>query len=433
MNIIEQGQQFVEYLRTLAQRSAWEWCHCPRCGGTWTHKNGGYHRRPWTPEGRQDVRIQRHWCSVCGKSYSETKPWLVRGSWYAREVQRQAVDWWVHGRSTLRRTAEMVRSTLGRQERWWTWHVWEEPCARPEVCRLSASTLQRWLARAGKRARGSGAGQLEGIATSGQMGADGLWARLRRGSQGVLLSLSDSVSGVVWAVVVVADESVAAWRQLFERAKEAGLDWQKLNGLTSDGAQGLLSYLREAFSWVHHQHCVWHFWRSLATELARAVEQAVQELGEGVAFAAARAATAQATRQELTALLHAIIDAQDFDQAEQALARLAGHPLGHRLAQKVNEQLHRLLFHLLDSHRGLVRVAPEWLWRDFRLRPSRGRNHGSTAGLERAALLWQIYHNLTPAQRRSERKRTYKHPGQSPLEVAGSPPQGISYLDVLQV
>jgi transposase-like protein len=433
MNIIERGRHFVEYLRGLAKRCVWDWRQCPRCGGTWTRRNGGYHRHPWTLEGRREVRIQRHWCSVCRRSYSEAQAWLVRGSWYARAVQRQAIDWWVHGRSSLRRTVEMVRSLLGRQERWWIWQVWEEPCAGGEVCRLSASTLQRWLARAGKRARDSVAGQLAGVTTSGQMGADGLWARLRRGSKGVLLSLSDSVSGVIWAVVAVADESAGAWQQLLERAKEAGLDWQKLNGLTSDGAQGLLSHLREAFSWVHQQHCVWHFWRSLATELARAVEQAVQALGEAAASPMVRAATAQATRQELTALLHRIIDAQDFEQAEQALARLAAHPRGHRLAQKVNEQLHRLLFHLLDSHRGLLRVAPEWLWRDFRLRPSRGRNHGSIAGLERAALLWQIYHNLTPAQWRSERKRKYKHPGQSPLEVAGSPPGGITYLDALEI
>ena len=96
-------------------------------------------------------------------------------------------------------------------------------------------------------------------------------------------------------------------------------------------------------------------------------------------------------------------------------------PWGAGLAQKVNEQFDRLLYHLLEEHHGLVRVSPEWLWRDFRLRLSRGRNQGSSERLERAALLWMVYHNLTPTQKRSERKRHYKHPGQSPLEVAGRP------------
>ena len=41
--------------------------------------------------------------------------------------------------------------------------------------------------------------------------------------------------------------------------------------------------------------------------------------------------------------------------------------------------------------------------------------------------------NLTPTQKRSERKRRYKHLRQSSLEVAGAVPRQIAYLDVLQV
>jgi len=119
--------------------------------------------------------------------------------------------------------------------------------------------------------------------------------------------------------------------------------------------------------------------------------------------------------------------------AEQALVQLASHPFGQRITQKVNEQWGRLLFHLLTCHQGLLRIAPEWLWRDFRLRPSRGRNHGSEERFQRATLLWKVYHDFTPAQRRSERKRHYKHPGQSPLEAAGASPGEISYLDALGV
>ncbi len=76
---------------------------------------------------------------------------------------------------------------------------------------------------------------------------------------------------------------------------------------------------------------------------------------------------------------------------------------------------------------------PEWCWRDFRLRLSQGRNHGPPARLERAALLWAVYRNFTPAQERSECKRHYRHPGQSPLAVAGVPPDEVSYLDALAV
>ena len=429
VNIIERGQAFVERMRGLAQRSVWEWRCCPHCGSTWTSKSGGYYRHPWTMEGRRGVRIQRHRCAGCGQGYIEEQAWLVRGSWYDRAVHRMAVDGWVHGGSSLRRVAECIRSWIGHQERWWLWRPWEKRAEGRERCRFHHSTLQRWLDRAGQKAQQSVAGQLEGLQSSGQMGTDGLWARLRGGGKRVVLALVDSVTGVVWGTVVVAGEEMAAsWGKLFERAKEIGLLWEQVNGLTSDGAQGLLSYLRQALSWVHHQRCVWHMWRSLAKDLARAVAEAGKGLAEDVATT-----VQQAVKRELTALLHAVIDAPSHEQAEQALAQLMVHPWGAPLAQKVNEQFDRLLYPLLACHQGLLRITPEWLWRDFRLRLSHGRNHGSDERLERATLLWTIYHNFTPAQRRRERKRHYKHPGQSPLEVAGGTPGEISYLDALSV
>lgn len=428
MNMIERGRDFVQQLRALRQRTVGEWRRCPQCHGTWTQKHGGYWRHPWTTEGREDIYIARHRCLACHGTYSEEQADLVRGSWYARAVHRLAVDEWMHGRSSLRRVAERVRSWIGRQERWWMWHVWEEPSEVRERCGLAASTVHRWLDGAGRQAEAGPQGQLKGVFCSGQMGADGLWARFRQGAQGVLLELTDSVTGVIWAVVAVADESTGSWRALLERAVEAGLEELRLEGLTSDGASGLLSYLREAWSGVHHQGCVWHFWRSVAGDLARAVSHAVK----GMAKDAAKA-MAQAVRQELVQLLHAVLDAQSFEQAEQALASLANHAYGQGLAQKVQEQGDRLFFHLLRCHQGLVRIAPEWLWRDFRLRPSRGRNHGCSERLQRAGLLWQVYHDLTPAQWRSEQKRKYKHPGQSPLQVAGSPPGNVTYLDALHL
>ena len=116
-------------------------------------------------------------------------------------------------------------------------------------------------------------------------------------------------------------------------------------------------------------------------------------------------------------------------RSRSGLARLLAHPRGTKLGRLLTEHLDEALMHLLPSHQGLIRVGPEWLWRDFRRRLGRGRNHGSPQRLERAALLWSIYHNFTPAQWRSEHKRKYKHPGQNALEVAGATPGRLSYLD----
>ena len=427
MNIIERGKAFVQSLRALAGRTAWDWKQCPACGSTLTIKYGSYTRHPWYLDRRASERVQRHMCHHCNSSYSEQSALLVRGSWYAREVHRAAVDHWQHLGTSMRRTAEVLRSWMGHQERWRLWRPWEAAAA--ERCYLSASTVQRWLDGAGQQAEESVAGQLRGIGQTQAAGTDGLWAKLKGKAQRVVLLVVDSVSGLIYPPIVAkGEQSAGPWQRLFARAQQAGLDLAALRGVTSDGAQGLLAHLRRGLAWVQHQRCVWHLWRNLGGELSRAASHAAKGL-TGEAAEQAR----QQVRAELGGLIHQIIDAPSYEQAEAALAALLGHPLGATIGQLLNEQLDRVLVHLLDYYRGLQRVAPEWYWRDFRLRLSRGRNHRSDQRLERAALVWAIYHNFEPAQRRSERKRHYRHPGQCALEVAGVPPGQVSYLDALGV
>jgi len=428
MNIIEQGKRFVQSLRQLARRAVWEWRRCAHCGSMHTCKNGSYSRHPWFFEGRRDVRVQRHLCHDCGRTYSEQSALLVRGSWYAREVHRQAIDHWQHVGSSLRRTAEWLRSCMGHQERWRLWRPLEEVSTGP-LCYLGASTVHRWLDQAGGKAQQSVAGQLKAVPISRQLGTDGMWARLRGGAKRVVLLVVDSVSGVIWPPVVAAgEEHEQGWAQLFERARGAGLPLQALRGVTSDGCHGLTAYLRQQLHWVNHQRCVWHLWRGLASQMLAARRQAAA----GLVGEAAKAARQQAGR-ELAGLVRAVFDAASYQQAEVALTALRAHSLGQDLWRTVREQMNAALIHLLPYNRRLVRVAPEWCWRDYRLRLSRGRNHASEERLERASLLWAIYRNFEPAQWRSERKRHYRRPGQSPLTMAGVPPGEISYLDALCV
>jgi uncharacterized protein YihD (DUF1040 family) len=320
-----------------------------------------------------------------------------------------------------------MRSLLGHQERWKIWQGVTACAEEREVCHLGASSVHRWLDGLGKTAQATVAGQWEGIKSAVKMGADGLWARLRGGVQRVVLVLTDSVSGLVYPPVVVeGEEGATGWEKLFARAQEAGLELQGVLGLTSDGARGLLAYLRESLQWINQQRCIFHVWRNLGGELARVLARVRQGLSKEVAEE-----VVQRTRQELLALLHAVLDAPSEEQATQALQKLQQHAQGAGLAKKLNEQWDRLLVYLLKEQQGLARVGPEWLWRDFRLRLSHGRNHGSEQRLERAALLWAIYHNFTPAQWRCERKRHYRRSGKSPLEMAGASPGELSYLDAL--
>ena len=257
MNIIERGRAFVQSLRELAGRTAWDWKQCPACGSRLTIKNGSYVRRPWSFNGRLRVRVQRHLCHTCAKSYSEQSALLVQGSWYAREVHRAAVDHWQHLGTSLRRTAEVLRSWLERQERWHLWRPLDDGTS--ERCYLAASTVHRWLDTAGQNAKASVAGQLTGIGQTQVVGTDGLWAKLKGKAQRVVLLVVDSVNGLIYPpLVATGEESAGPWQRLFARAQQAGLDLDALRGVTSDGAQGLLGYLRCGLAWVQHQRCVWH-------------------------------------------------------------------------------------------------------------------------------------------------------------------------------
>ena len=282
MNIVERGKAFLKQLRESAQRTAWDWKQCPHCGSWWTIKNGSYWRHPWGLGGREPVRVQRHLCHECQKTYSETSPFLVRGSWYAREVHRAAVDHWQHLGTSFRRTADVLRSRMWQQERWLLWRPLDSP-TRPR-CTLAASTVHRWLDGAGQRAVESVPDQLAGIGATEEVGTDGLWAKLKGQVVRVVLLAVDSVSGLIYPPVVVRDEdSASAWEKLFTRAQAAGLDLQKLRGLCSDGAPGLLAYLRRDLFWVLQQRCVWHIWRNLSSELTRAVSQAAHGLADSAA------------------------------------------------------------------------------------------------------------------------------------------------------
>jgi len=355
MNIIERGRAHLQSLMVLAKRTVWDWKQCPGCGSTCTSCWGSYTRHPWClRRQRQEVRIQRHMCYQCVHTYSEQSALLVRGSWYGRDVHRCAIDHWQHLGTSLRRTAEVLRSLLGRQERWLLWRPLD--AAPSERCYLSASTVHRWLDGAGKTARASIDGQLAGIGQAQELGADGLRAKLKGKAQRVVLLVVDSVSGLIYPPVVAkGEESAGPWQRLFARAKQAGLDLDEVRGVTSDGALGLLAYLRRSLAWVQHQRCVWHLWRNLGGELSRAASQAA----EGLTGEPAEQAREQ-VRAELGGLIHKIMDAQSYEQAEAALATLLGHPLGATIGKLLDEQLDRVLVHLLDYYRGLPRVTPKW-------------------------------------------------------------------------
>jgi len=135
----------------------------------------------------------------------------------------------------------------------------------------------------------------------------------------------------------------------------------------------------------------------------------------------------------LVTQIHGVLDAPDEAADQLALVGLAAYAHGAGLATSLRPYRDALLVYRTRYNQGLARTTPECCWRDFRLRLNHGRNHATKQRLERAALLWSIYRNFTPAQERSERKRTYRRSGKSPLAMAGVPPDGVSHLDALSI
>jgi hypothetical protein len=382
-------------------RTTWDGRRCPTCGDTLTQKWGSYRRAPSFLDDRKVIVVPRHWRSRCRTTSSERSAVRVRGGWSSREVRRRALDRGQPVGRAVRAIAEDLRSRLGHPERWLLWRPLDPVPASAATCHLSASSVQRWLDAAGRQAQATVPDQLRDVPSLGQLATDGLWARLRGESRRVVLLSADGVTGVIWPPVVVAGEAAAEqWQRVFARAQQAGLILEQIRGVTSDGARGLASYLATTLIWVSHQRCVFHLWRTLTGELtARGNEAAVGLVGE-----VAKHVRRQA-RRELVGLIRAVFDAPTHLDAQRAFARLAAHRGGKGLARLIDEHLDAALVHRLEDNQGRVRTNPEWLWRDFRRRVSHRRNHGTDVRLERAALLFAIYHNFEPAQERREHTR----------------------------
>ena len=413
MNIIARADQFRQRLFGIRDLSTYDWKCCPHCGSEGTDCNGGYHRHPYTEGGRIDVYVQCHICKACRRSYYETDASLIKGSHYSRSVHRMAIDHCVHFGSSVRKTAELLRSLVGHQERWRLWNPLSKD--EPRVpCTLAPSTIQRWLDRAGAAAEKSIPGQAGG-------------ARLSRAGGHRRAVGQDEGQGLPSPP---RNEGLCHGDHLSPGGGSRGGDQGGLEGDVRQGrrcrpgpggtprggrrrGQGTLRL---------HEHPP-AGGQPPAVRLPYLEEPRPSLKKQGK----------RGSDPELVALVRAVLDSPSRVSAEAALVRLSAVAGGKALAKRLLPNLDAALVHTLRFNEGIARVGPEWMWRDFRLRLSHGRNHGSDSRLERTALVWAIYHNFQPTQERREKRRRYRHPGLSPLEVAGHPPGQASYLDALAV
>ena len=227
MNIIARGLAFLQWLVSLSQRSAWDWRRCPQCGSTVTCKWGRY-RAPargfWrggsgsgcsaiaARRAARPIRSSRRcWCGAVGMPGKCIAVRLIIGSTWA---------------PSLRRTAEVLRSWLGHQERWLLWRPLDAEPASAAIWR-PARCIAGWMGRA-RRPKRAWTGNSAALAQTQAVGTDGLWAKLKGQAQRVVLLVVDSVSGLVYPPVVAqGEESAGPWQRLFERASRPGWIWRR--------------------------------------------------------------------------------------------------------------------------------------------------------------------------------------------------------------
>src|SRR5262249_34700159 len=160
----------------------------------------------------------------CRATYSEASPWLVRGGWYAREVRRCAPDRWQRGRGSRRRTAGAPRSRPGGRGG-------RGPWGAPPPPPPPAAPRPRGAGAGGGPGGAALRGRWAGVAASGQVGVDGLWARLRGRAKRVAPLPVETATGVRRPGAVAREEGEAGWLAPLARAERAGLELDALRGV----------------------------------------------------------------------------------------------------------------------------------------------------------------------------------------------------------
>ena len=421
MNIVQRAARFVQSLRQPDDAR-----RCRHCGSTRTKKHGFYTRRVCLLRGVRRVRVPRYRCHSCGQTYSlPDRRWASRAR-YGREVQRKGLDLYFHLGASWRQVAEWLRGEIrpgaGRSRQWC-------PCRRAvggdrPGARLSHVTVWRWAMRAGERAAAGW--------------AEGGWAGVAHFSGGVVADATAICIRGVWQRVHLIADGVSRVGMSLERWREEGeayvagrfrlwlgqwgIAWQEVKVLVSDGAQVYAGVLARVLRQARQQRCLFHLWRNLLPDLKTYEAEAGQEAGRWVRF--------------LLRLLWAIPTLAEAWVGLEDIERTLGEiPALAEVLRTVRRTLPEL-WGIVEAGLAVGERTSNVAERFFRRLKQRTRRMGcfmSEGGADHFLAAWLVYANCEPYQVRKERKRVYRHPGQSPLEVGGAEMLGYSWLDLLEV
>lgn len=419
MNILQQAFDFVQRLLKPDDPA-----RCPYCKRKLTKKNG---TRPVTMRDLGGVgaeRLQRRWCHLCRRSYSEADPRREKWARYTRRVQRKGLDMYVHLGGSLRGVAEWIRAEVNPGTgRALVWDPRNQPGGEVRA-KLAHTTLWRWLQKAGRRAEKKRvAGGYHGVARfSGALVADSTGVKIR-GKTYPLHLIGDAVSRVGMRIQRLKEENEVALRgQFWALLREWGLQVKQVKVLISDGAAWYRAALDGVLRMARQQRSIFHLWRNILPAI-RAFESVA---GEEKA-------------KQFIAEVKGIWDAENLVTAQQRWATLTvswGALEGlQEVLLLIEKTLTEALTHTLGIVEGMGRTSnvAERFFRRYKQRIARMGCFMSLGGCDQFNAAWEVYINLEPYQIRKERRKRYRYPGLCPFQVGGALIQGITWLDAIGI
>ena len=400
---------------------------CPRCGLTWTKKNGTRGRNPRDLGGIRHLRIQRHWCYTCTSSYSEEVAGIAPHHWYTRRVQRKFLDMYTTMGGSLRRCASWITAEITSRGRTFIWDTlarapwWgHAPEPEPEI-ELSHTTGWRWVQQVGASWRRREKAYAD-VPQSGAVASDATYVRVR-GIWRAVLGVVDGIKRTTFGLFPLAtEESDAEIERAFNLAERAGLNLEQIKVFASDGAAGFREFLARCLYWARHQRCVFHLWRNVLPLITRYAAVAGDQWAEGLKKCVACVWNAT-TRAEAEIMLNLLV------------AVYGAEPIAQEAVRLVQETFEQAMIHLVAGlpQAGRTSCVCEWVWRYYKERVRQMGGFMSPDGCDHFNAIWEVALNFRRYQRRKERLRHYKYPGLCPLEVAGVMVQGVTWLDALAV
>jgi hypothetical protein len=366
---------------------------------------------------------QNWWCHLCQRTYYVADPRREKYARYTRQVQRKSLDMYFHLGASLRGVTAFLRSEINDTERGRIWNPLSRLQPAPaQPVKLHHTTIWRWEQKVGQTAlHDLKVGRWRGVVRfSGALVADATGLAVR-GSNVSIHWIGDAVTGLGLRLQRLSQEGNLSIQGQFRAVLQTWhLSPNQVRVLLSDGAQVYQFTLHHLLRHTQQQRCLFHLWRNILPTIHRYRDQAGQPLAT-----------------ELIVALHKVWQADNIEHAHRVLTKIRykwrDFQLLHPILSLIARTLPEAMTHTSRpiANMGCTSNVAERFYRRYKQRIRRMGCFMSAQGCDRFNAAWQVYINLERSQHRKERKKKYRYPDRSPIEVAQGDCLDLTWLDMV--